>query len=294
MHWTGWPPSRTSSNRSCRRETAPALEKARRQRCPSIPVPGQLHMPTMRTRTKDRRSLAHAEAKARRNPPPAAVRYALRHPGRRHILVCRPPVTPRHRRIEHPEVDPQLGPMMRRVRDKRRANDVRAGRGEHDPAAQAKFPRLPRLLPCHLLQRLAQLSAQFIEEANTLLAAREPWLGRTRTEGVEFVARHHHQPETGELRQMRGELAKRAGLGVRAPVYLGIGAALEHAPRGRQLGFEIRKQERDRRLLSPSLRSGFRGRFPRRLLDGFPGFTRRFGASGRFGHIVGLEFVYES
>src|SRR5438445_6457567 len=138
--------------------------------------------------------------------------------------------------------------MMRRVCDEHGAYDLGAGSTHNHFRSESELPRRSRLLPRHLLQNFSQLPTQFVEEADALLTTREPRLGGTLAEAVEFVARRHDQSEARELREMRSELAECARLGVRAPVLIALGNTGQHAPRRRQLRFEIGKKECDREL----------------------------------------------
>src|SRR5204863_3905689 len=104
-----------------------------------------------------------------------------------------------------------------------------------------------RLLPRHLLENLQELTAQFLKEPYALFTRREPRLRRTRAECVEFVARRHHQSETRQLRQMGGQLTECARLGMRAPIVVVVGDALEHPARGRELRLEVGEEECYRR-----------------------------------------------
>src|SRR5439155_10677459 len=141
--------------------------------------------------------------------------------------------------------------MMRGVRDEGAAYYVRSWRAHHDFGAEAELPRGSRLLPRHLLKNAAQLSTQFIEETNALFTGRKRWRCWPRTESVEFFARAHHQSEARKLREMRGQLAERARLGVWTPVVAAVRDALEHAARRGELRLEIGEKECNRlRLLA--------------------------------------------
>ena len=129
--------------------------------------------------------------------------------------------------------------MMRRMRNEHGADDIRPGGIGDDFVAQSELPSRIRLIPRHLLEYRAQLRAQIVEHPDPLGACGEPGFGWTRRQAVEFIARRHHESETGQLREVRGELAERARLRVRAPIVGAIRNAFEHAPRRRDLRFEI-------------------------------------------------------
>lgn len=139
--------------------------------------------------------------------------------------------------------------MVRRVRDEHRAEDLRPRRTHDDFVAQPQLPWRIRLIPRHLLKNRAQLLARLFERPDPLGAGQEHWLRWTRCQAVEFVARRHQEPETGQLREVRRELAECARLRVRTPVVVAVGNALEHAAGRRELRFKIREQERERARL---------------------------------------------
>lgn len=129
--------------------------------------------------------------------------------------------------------------MVRRVRDEYRAEDLRPRRTDNDFVAQSQLPWRIRLIPGHLLKNRTQLLAHLFERPDPLGAGQEHWLRWTRRQSVEFIARRHQNSETGQLREVRRELAECARLGVRTPVVVAVGYTLEHASRRRELRFKI-------------------------------------------------------
>src|ERR1700730_2879846 len=116
--------------------------------------------------------------------------------------------------------------MMRRVRNEHGAEDLRSRHVHDDFVPQSQLPRRIRLIPRHLLKYRTQLRAQLFERPDPLGIGGERWLRWTRRQAVKFVACRHHKPETGQLREVRGELAERARLRVWAPIIIATGNAI--------------------------------------------------------------------
>ena len=129
--------------------------------------------------------------------------------------------------------------MMRRMRDEHGADDLRARHIENDFVPQSQLPRRIRLIPRHLPKYRAQLRAQIVEHPDPLGAGGESGFRWTRRQAVEFIARRHQKSETGQLREVRGELSEAARLRVRPPIVVAIGNALEHASGRRELRLQI-------------------------------------------------------
>jgi len=171
----------------------------------------------------------------------------LRHASR--FLVRGSPVTPRHRRLQHPQVNAQLRAVMRRVGDEDRAKDRGARSLEDDLVAESQRPRRSRPLPRELLKYPLDLRAQLVEHFHTLGATRKLCLRATPGQSIVFVGRQHQDSETWELRDMSRELAERAGPRVRTPILFAVRHALEHAARRRDLRIQIGEQKSERRIL---------------------------------------------
>ena len=137
--------------------------------------------------------------------------------------------------------------MVRKMSDHRAPQHLRPRRAENFLSTELESPRRQRLIPGEPLHQLPESSSNLVEYLNSLRAIRRLWLGRLRS-AVEFILREHHDPKSGQLRDVRRELVERSRLLVRTPVVLAIWNALKHAPSSRKLGVEIREKYRRRVL----------------------------------------------
>ena len=129
--------------------------------------------------------------------------------------------------------------MVRGVRDKHGAEDLRPRRTEHELVAQSQLPGSVGLIPRHLLKHRTQLRAQLFENPDALGTSGERRLGWSRGEAVEFIASRHQESETGQPCKMCGELAECARLRVRTPVVVAVRDSLKHASGCGELRFQI-------------------------------------------------------
>src|SRR5688572_9918971 len=164
--------------------------------------------------------------------------------GRRLLLVGRGSVDPRNRNVEQPEVHRQLGAVMDDVVDPEAAVHAPARRAEDRMRAGFESPRIvERILPDPGESRSRRRYA-LVEQLEQLLAALAVSTLVRRAIGraeIELVLGDDVGRPVRHLRDMRGELTEAHGFGVRLPVELGFGDALEEPAGGRHFLIDFRQ-----------------------------------------------------